>query len=95
MAVNSRDIVLLERELRGHVDPRVLKLLLKMNEDMHAMRQQIMSLAGLFDQMVNNQIVLAGATATMKDMMPHVQRMKAAGMEVGSDPTLTGEHDEK
>jgi hypothetical protein len=95
MAVNSRDIVLLERELRGHVDPRVLKLLIKMNEDLHAHKQMIMQLAALFDKLADNQIIISNATQTLQNMMPHIQRMKQMGMEVGSDPTLTGEHDEK
>lgn len=94
MSINTRDLIVLERELTGNVHPAVLKALIKMSGDQAAMKQQIITLAGLFDRLVTNQLELASASTEMQVLMPHMQRMKAQGMEVGSDPTLTGEHHE-
>lgn len=94
MAISTRDLIVLERELTGHVHPSVLKALIKMNGDMTALRQQIMTLASLYDKSMDNQMKIANATEALQNLMPHIQRMKEMGMEVGSDPTLTGEHHE-
>lgn len=95
MALNSRDIRQLERALQGNVHPELIKVIIRLIEDSHAQRQMIVTLAGLFDQLVNNQITMANATRAVQDQLPHIRRMKAAGMEVGSDPSLTGEINER
>ena len=89
--MNTRDI----RELlRGHIDPRLGKVLISQQEDIAALKQQLMQLAGLFDQLVNNQIAIANATKDLQQLTPLAQKMKQMGMEVGSDPSLTGEYDQ-
>lgn len=89
--MNTRDI----RELlRGHIDPRLGKVLISQQEDIAALKQQLMQLAGLFDQLVNNQIAIANATKGLQQLTPLAQKMKQMGMEVGSDPSLTGEYDQ-
>jgi hypothetical protein len=95
MSIRSRDIVMLERELTGNVHPKLMKALVNILEDHAAMKQQIMQLAGLFDQLINNQIAQAKAVNQMRSLAPLLQRMKAAGTEVGSDPTITGEINER
>lgn len=92
--LNRRDIFDLERACRGNVPPGVFKALMSFNEDIHAMRQQIMQLATMFDQLVNNQIAIANATKTLTDQSSIAKKLKQMGMEVGSDPSITGEVDE-
>lgn len=88
--MNTRDI----RELlRGHIDPRLGKVIISQQEDIAALKQQLMALAGLFDRLVNNQIAIAEATKGLQALTPLAQKMKQQGMEVGSDPSLTGEYD--
>jgi uncharacterized coiled-coil protein SlyX len=89
--MNTRDI----RELlRGRIDPRLGKVLIAQQEDIAALKQQVMTLAGLFDQLVNNQISIANATKELTALRPLAQKMKQMGMEVSSDPSLTGEYDQ-
>lgn len=82
----DRDI----RELRGSIDPRLGKILISMNGDIHAMRQMISQMAtmmnGLADLLGKQQII-------MENMKPYVQRLRDMGMAVGSDPSITGEVD--
>jgi hypothetical protein len=89
--MNTRDI----RELlRGHIDPKLGKVLISQQEDIAALKQQLMQLAGLFDQLVNNQIAIANATKDLQGLTPLAKKMKQMGTEVGSDPSLTGQYDE-
>ncbi len=89
--MNTRDI----RELlRGHIDPRLGKVLIAQQEDIAALKQQLMTLAGLFDQLVNNQISIANATKELQVLRPLIQKQKQMGMEVSSDSSLTGEYDQ-
>lgn len=92
--LNRRDLFDLERACRGNVPPGVFKALMSFNEDIHAMRQQIMQLATMFDQLVNNQIAISSATKILTDQSAIAQKLKQMGMEVGSDPSITGEADE-
>lgn len=88
--MNTRDI----RELlRGHIDPKLGKVLISQQEDIASLKQMVMQLAGLFDKVLNNQIIIANATKELQAMTPLMKKMKEMGMEVGSDPTLTGEYD--
>jgi hypothetical protein len=88
--MNTRDI----RELlRGSIDPKLGKVLISQQEDIASLKQMVMQLAGLFDQMLNNQITIANATKDLQAMTPLMKKMKQMGMEVGSDPSLTGESD--
>jgi hypothetical protein len=89
--MNTRDI----RELlRGHIDPKLGKVLISQQEDIAALKQQLMTLAGLFDQLVNNQIAIANASKELQALRPLAQKMKQQGTEVGSDPSLTGQYDQ-
>lgn len=95
MAANSREIRMLERALgSANLHPHVAKVLVQIVEDNHAMKQQIMQLASLFDGLINNQIRQAQAVGKLQALEPHIRKMKELGLAVGSDPTLTGEHDE-
>lgn len=89
--MRSRDIVLLERELKDRVPPALMRALITICEDQTAMKQQIMALASLFNKLVDNQITIANATDEMRKLSGFYQRMKQAGTEVGSDPSLTGD----
>lgn len=87
----DRDI----RELRGHIDPRLGKILIEMNGDIHALRQMIRSLAGMFDHMASMIQVHSTALVQMKDNEDYVKKLREMGMTVSSDPSVTGEIDEK
>jgi hypothetical protein len=86
----DRDI----RELRGDIDPRLGKILIGMNGDIHALRQMIRQLASMFDHMASMMQIHSTALAKMKENEDYAQRLKAMGMEVSSDPSVTGEIDE-
>lgn len=89
--MNTRDI----RELlRGHIDPKLGRVIIAQQEDIASLRQQVMSLAGMFSQLANNQIVQANAVERLRAMRPLAEKLKAMGEEVGSDPSITGAHDE-
>ena len=94
MSIKSRDIVLLERELTGQIHPALLKTLIRIVEDHNAMKQQIMSLASLMDRMADTQSHTIMATKQLQEALPLHKRAKELAIRVGSDPTLTGEHDE-
>jgi hypothetical protein len=88
--VNSRDI---REALRGRVDPRLGSVLIALNEDVKALRQQMMKLAELFDQLADNQIRQANAVNTLRMQLPYLKALKEQGQAVGSDPSITGEND--
>jgi hypothetical protein len=88
--MNTRDI----RELlHGHIDPRLGKVLISQQEDIASLKQMVMQLAGLFDKMQDNQLVVINATEELKSLRPLALKMKQQGTEVGSDPSLTGQYD--
>lgn len=88
--MNTRDI----RELlRGHIDPRIGKVLISQQEDIAALKQMVMKLAGLMDSLLNNQISQANVVAQMRDMRPLAEKQRQIAVEVGSDPSMTGEYD--
>lgn len=90
-SVNTRDI----RELlRGHVDPRLGKVLIAQQEDIAALKQMVMRLAGMFDHLVDNQLAQANAVDAMRALRPLADKLKQQAVEVGTDPVLTGQHDD-
>ena len=88
----DRDI----RELRGSIDPRLGRILIEMNGDIHALRQAIGTLAGICQELAaalkmhNSQL-----EKVRKQANPHAERLQRMGMEVSSDPSVTGEIDDK
>lgn len=89
MPITDRDI----RELRGKIDPLLGKILIEMNGDIHAIRQAIGTLAQATAE-------LAGALNLHNAKLAHLaqtkgnnaaERLQQQAMEVGSDPTITGE----
>jgi hypothetical protein len=90
MVMNTREI----RELlRGHIDPRLGKVIIAQQEDIAALKQMTMTLAGMFDQLVTNQIAQANAVDSMRSLRPLAEKLKNTAVSIGSDPSLTGEHD--
>lgn len=89
--MNTRDI----RELlRGNIDPRLGKVLISQQEDIAALKQMVMQLAGLIDAILNNQIKQANAVEQMRHLRPLAEKQRQVAIAVGSDPSMTGEHDE-
>lgn len=78
------------RELRGSIDPRLGKILISMNGDIHALRQHVSAMATMMNQLAD---LLGKQQLVMENFKPYVQRLKQMGMEVGSDPSVTGEID--
>lgn len=90
--MNTRDI----RELlRGRIDPRLGKVIIAQQEDIAALKQMVMKLAGMFDQLVNNQIGQAGAIAELTALRPLAEKMRNDASAVATDPSMTGEYDER
>ena len=87
----DRDI----RTLRGKIDPELGKILIAMNSDIHAMRQMIQQLASLFDHVASMLHLHSNALAQMRTHETHIQNLRKMGMEVSSDPSITGEVDER
>ena len=88
--MNTREI----RELlRGNIDPRLGRVLIAQQEDIASLRQMVMTLGSMFQQLCDNQITQAGAVETLRSMRPLAQKMKDMSSGVGSDPSITGEHD--
>lgn len=88
--MNTRDI----RELlRGSIDPKLGKVLIAQQEDIAALKQMVMKLAGMFDQVVDNQLKQAGAVGELSALRPLAVRMRQEAVSIGSDPSMTGEHD--
>lgn len=89
----DRDI----RELRGAIDPRLGKILIGMNGDIHALRQAIGTLAGICQELAAalnvHNAKLAQVVASKAN--PHAENLRKMSMEVSSDPSVTGEIDEK
>jgi microcompartment protein CcmL/EutN len=83
----DRDI----RELRGVIDPRLGKILIELNGDVHALRQAMQSVASMMNQLAD---VMGKQQIVMQNFKPYIQQLKQMGMEVGSDPSITGEIDE-
>lgn len=83
---SNRDIM----ELKQHHHPKLIELLLKMNSDIHAVRQAVGNLATMMNQLAD---LLGQQQVVMGTMKGYVERLKAMGMEVGSDPSITGEVD--
>lgn len=84
--MNDRDI----RELRGSIDPRLGKILISHNADIKALRQHMASLTTLLNQLAD---VMGKQQIVMEKFKPLVQRAKQMGIEIGSDPSVTGEID--
>ena len=89
MPITDRDI----RELRGQIPQKLGQILIEMNGDIHAIRQAIGTLAAATGE-------LAGAlnlhNAKLADLAKTkgnnaAERLQQQAMEVGSDPTITGE----
>lgn len=88
--INSREI----RELlRGNVDPRLGKVLVSLSEDNHTLKQQVMLLAQMFDQMCNLLNMQGAALGAVKQAQ--IAEMRRRGVEISTDPTLTGEANEQ
>lgn len=89
--MNTRDI----RELlKGHIDPRLGRVIIAQQEDIASLKQMVMKLAGMFNALCENQIRQADAVGELQQLRPLAQKMKQMGAEVGSDPVLTGQYDE-
>ena len=88
--MNTREIRDL---LRGHIDPRLGKVLISQQEDIASLKKMVMELAGLLNQVLNNQIVQAGAVEHMRKLTPLYQKMQNDAVSVASDPSMTGEYD--
>lgn len=86
--MRANDIELLREH---HVPPRLIRVLREMYEEHEALKQQMLTLAGMFDRMCNLTIGSMGAMEALRAKLPHLQALKQQGMEVGSDPSLTGE----
>jgi len=84
--MNDRDI----RELRGHIDPRLGKILISFNGDIHALRQHVASVTTLLNQLAD---VMGKQQIVMEKFKPLMQRAKQMGIDIGSDPSVTGEID--
>lgn len=84
--MNDRDI----RELRGSIDPRLGKILISFNGDIHALRQHVAAMGTLMNQLAD---VMGKQQVVMENFKPYIQRLKQMGMEVSSDPSVTGEID--
>jgi len=84
--MNDRDI----RELRGSIDPRLGKILISFNGDIKALRQHVASLTTLLNQLAD---VMGKQQIVMEKFKPLMQRAKQMGIDIGSDPSVTGEID--
>jgi len=84
--MNDRDI----RELRGSIDPRLGKILISLNGDIKALRQHVASLTTLLNQLAD---VMGKQQIVMEKFKPLMQRAKQMGIDIGSDPNVTGEID--
>lgn len=89
----DRDI----RELRGTIDPRLGRILIDMNGDIHALRQAIGTLASVCQELASalNVHNTKLAEVVQSRANPHAERLRQMGMEVSSDPSVTGEIDDK
>lgn len=92
--LNNRQIFDLERACKGSVPSKLFEAMLSFNNDIHALRQQIMQLAAMFSQLADNQIIQANATQVLREQTPYLKNLKQQGMEVSTDPSITGEADE-
>ena len=81
-------------KLRGELPPKVIYILRSMYEEQQAIKQQVATLAGMFDRMCSMLNTNMQATASLHNMLPHVRALKEQGMEVGSDPSITGSMDD-
>jgi hypothetical protein len=88
--MNTRDI----RELlRGHIDPRLGKVLISQQEDIASLKQMVIKLAGLIDSILNNQITQATVVEQMRALRPLAEKQRQVAVDVGGDPSLTGQYD--
>jgi hypothetical protein len=79
------------RELIGVIDPRLGRILIGMNDDIHALRGSVRDLATLMNQLAD---LMGKQQVVMSAMKGYTKRLQEMGMAVGSDPSVTGEHDE-
>lgn len=76
--------------LKGKIDPELGRVLISLNEDNAALKQMVNEIAGMINQLAD----LMGKQQLMMDTFkPYINKMKQLGLDVGSDPTVTGEHD--
>jgi hypothetical protein len=72
-------------------DPRFIAIMEEMNEQMQAFRKTF----GEVVMQMNEIADLIGSQQTvLEHMKPVMRRAKELGIAVGSDPSITGEHDE-
>ena len=71
-------------------DPRFIAIIEEINEQQQAFRKTfgevVMQMNEIADLIGSQQVVL-------DKMKPYVERIKKLGIAVGSDPSITGEHD--
>jgi hypothetical protein len=79
------------RELIGVIDPRLGRILIGMNDDIHALRGSVRDLATLMNQLAD---LMGKQQVVMSAMKGYTKRLQEMGMAVGSDPSVTGEVDE-
>ena len=84
---NNRDIM----QLQGTIHPDLLKILLSLNSDIHVLRQHMSSAATMLNQLAD---VMGQQQVVAENFKPYIDKLKAMGMSVGSDPTITGEVDD-
>lgn len=78
--------------LRGKVDPDLGRVLISHNEDIKSLKQMVTQLASLIDKMADMMSLHTDAITVVRK--EQTERFKRLGINVGSDPVLTGESDE-
>lgn len=76
MPVRAREI---RERLRGKVEPELLVILEAMAEDYGTQQQEILRLATMLDEMIDNYINLAGALSAISDapaVQYHLNKLK-------------------
>lgn len=94
MPTTDRDI----RELRGQIPQKLGQILIELNGDIHAIRQAIGTLAHAVSELAGALNLHNSKLAELSQTKANnsAERLKQMAMEVGSDPTITGEiHEEK
>jgi hypothetical protein len=80
--------------LRGKIDPNLGKVLITHNEDIASLKQMIMKLAGALQDFAHVLQTQHELIRRIKELTPTAQKAEQLGISVGSNPVVTGEHDE-
>lgn len=86
-----RQLGLSPRTLQSNLHPEALKLILGLADVVYGLQNDVKELAKIFDRLVDNQIVQASAFKELQKNSVTAKRLKEMGIEVGSDPSVTGD----